>query len=340
MFGIILTTDDKIQLQIEKLCQSLRNIQIDKNQYRIYISIGIYKIKKDDNNIIQALDKALIAHNLVKGNYDIEYKIFNEEMENEIIKEHNIESKMEKALQNNEFKIYYQPKISIQNEKIVAAEALVRWVNNGKIIPPNQFIPIFEKNHFIINLDKYIFEKVCQDISGWKRKNKNIPLISINISKENFVKDNFIKEYQEITEKYGLKSSEIELEITESAAINENIDIIKVMQNIKKAGFIISIDDFGTGYSSLNLLQSMPIDSIKIDKSFIDKIDIKNREGNIVDYIIFIAKKLKLKTTAEGVETEKQKEYLKNIGCDLIQGYFYSKPLNKEEFEKYVKHLK
>ena len=327
MFGMLIITDSNIEKIVNKICEDLKILQINKSEYRVYISIGIYKIH-GDTDIIQALDKALIAHNDAKGDYNIQYRIFNNQMEENMIREHNIETQMEKALQNEEFKIYYQPKISTKTDKIVGAEALVRWVKKDEIIFPNKFIPIFEKNHFIIQLDKYIFEKVCQDIQRWKQnKFEEIPLISVNISKENFYNDEFIKEYVKIAKKYKLKPEEIEVEITENVTMIENMTIIKMIEKIKKAGFIISIDDFGTGYSSLSMLQSMPIDIIKIDKTFIDKIDIQKKDDNMVDYIIYIAKKLKLKTVAEGVENEKQVDYLKHAGCDMLQGYFYSKPL-------------
>ena len=333
MFGMIIVTDKNIQNVVDKICKDLKKIQINKSEYRVYISIGIYKIQ-GDKDIIQALDKALIAHNYAKGNYNIQYKIFNNQMEENMIREHNIEIQMEKALENEEFKVYYQPKISTKTNRMVGAEALVRWIKEDEIISPNIFIPVFEKNHFIIELDKYIFEKVCQDIQSWKQvKNEKIPMISVNISKENFYNEEFIKEYEKIAKKYNLKTEEIEIEITENLTMIENISIIKMIKRIKEAGFVISIDDFGTGYSSLNMLQSMPIDIIKIDKTFIDKIDIKNKNNNMVDYIIYIAKKLGLKTVAEGVEAEEQVKYLKEIGCDMLQGYYYSKPLKKKEFE-------
>ena len=290
IFGMVLITDEKIDIKIKQICKKLKIIKIDEKEYLINISLGVYKIKNDESEIIQALDKALIAHNMVKGNYNVEYQIFNEQMEEEIIREHDIEVEMEKALENNEFKVYYQPKISTKDNKMIAAEALVRWIKEDKIISPNEFIPIFEKNQFIVKLDKYIFEKVCQDIIKWKEKYSKIPIISVNVSKEQFIYKNFIKEYEKILKKYDLKANEIEIEITESATINNNIDILKIMKDIKEIGFIISIDDFGTGYSSLNMLQTMPIDIIKIDKTFIDKIDIKNNKENLVDYIILIAK--------------------------------------------------
>ena len=291
--------------------------------------MGIYKCRNNEQ-ILEAIDKASIAHDMVVGDYDKKYCIFDESMESKILEEHQIEEIMYEALENEEFEVYYQPKIDILQEKMVSAEALVRWNRNGKMISPGQFIPLFEKNRFILKLDLYIFEKVCKDIKEWKAKDLSF---SINISKEHFDTLDFLKQYEEIANRYQINRKQIELEITESASMD--VDLANIMKEIRKKGFSISLDDFGTGYSSLNMLQDMPIDVLKIDKSFIDKIG--NEKIDIIKYIINMAKDLNIKTVAEGVETENQIQYLKNIGCNIVQGYYYSKPLNKLEFKKYVK---
>lgn len=202
-----------------------------------------------------------------------------------------------------------------------------------------KFIPVFEKNNFIIKLDEYVFEKVCKDIKALKNQVKNMPIISINISKETLTENNFLEKYLRILSKYKINASEIELEITEGIAINNELDIKEILTNIKNKGFKISVDDFGTGYSSLNMLQIMPIDIIKIDKSFIDKIDKFNNNENLIEVIMMIAKKMNLKTVAEGVEDIKQVEYLKKVKCDLIQGYYYSKPIKLDEFIEYINRM-
>lgn len=334
LFGILLNTEKDIKETIEKITTKLSKIKIQDMTYTIYISMGIYKILENEYNIKKILDKTLIAHDEIKGNYNKKYKMYDKKVEEKIEKEHELESIMQEAIEKEEFKIYYQPKISTKTNQMVSAEALVRWKRNGKMISTIEFIKLFEKNQFIITLDKYVFEKVCIDISKWKKKIKNIPLISVNISKEHFIKKDFIKEYKEIAKKYGIKPEELEIEITESALISENTNYIKEVEEIKKEGFIVSIDDFGTGYSSLSILQNMPIDIIKIDKTFIDKIDFDKKGNNLVDYIILIAKKLNLKTVAEGIENKEQAKYLKEIDCDLLQGYYYSKPLESSQYEK------
>ena len=179
-----------------------------------------------------------------------------------------------------------------------------------------------------------MFEQVCKDLAQWKEKFGVIPNVSINVSKEQFIDENFIDKYVEICGKYNLKPEQIDLEITESATIDQNVNMLNVLNKIKEKGFIISIDDFGTGYSSLSMLQNMPIDIIKIDKVFIDQADLTSSE-NIINYIMFIAKHLETKTIIEGVETKEQVEFVREIGVDIIQGYYASKPISKEEFEKY-----
>ena len=324
--------NDNLLERIEKINNDLSNIKIDKNEYKILVSIGICKVNREEKEMFEILDKALMAHNMAKGNYNKKYYIFDEKLEKQIIKEHDIEVNMQEGIENKEFKVFYQPKINTKTGKIEEAEALVRWEKNGNLIPPGEFIPVFEKNKFIIQLDKYIYEKVCKDLKEWKEKYDKEIKISVNISRQHLVQEEFIEEYYKIAKKYDIEPEEIELEITETTEIDVEIDkqlgITEILKKIKEKGFKISIDDFGTGYSSLNMLQDMPVDVIKIDKSFIN-------QEKMLEIIMMMAKNLNLKTVAEGVETEKQVEILKDLGVNLLQGYYYSKPLEKIEFEKY-----
>ena len=328
IFGVIFLNQKNIDDIVGKINDEISNIKVDENEYKMLLSIGIYKIKDEDNDIFEILDKALIAHNMSKGNYNKRYFVYDDKMEEKMIKEHDIEMIMEEGIEKQEFKVFYQPKINTKTGKVDGAEALVRWQREDRLIPPNEFIPIFEKNKFIIKLDKYIFEKVCEDIKDWKERfNKKIK-VSVNISKEHLLQEEFIEEYLKIASKKNIKPEEIELEITESAMVDEDFDMFNIFQKIKESGFKISIDDFGTGYSSLSMLQNMPIDVIKIDKSFIN-------QPQILEVIMKLAKNMNLKTVAEGVETSEQVQRLKELEVDLLQGYYYSKPLEKSEFEKY-----
>lgn len=334
VFTAIFSYNKNIKNLLNKIFNQVSKLKIEGKQINVNLSIGVYKITPEDKDINTALDKAYMARAKIKGLYDENYYIFDNVLQSQLIEEQKIESSMEDALKNEEFKIVYQPKIYTNNEKLAGAEALVRWNKEGKMIPPSEFIPLFEKNKFLVKLDLYIFEHVCKDLKYWKEKYNYIPTVSINVSKTHFVNENFIEEYVKITDKYNIERSNIDLEITESATIDEDIDVLDIMKKIKEKGFIISIDDFGTGYSSLSMLQTMPIDIIKIDKVFVDKADLKSNK-NIINYIMLIANRLGVKTIVEGVETKEQVEFIKNIKCDIIQGYYYSKPLMKEEFEEY-----
>ena len=319
---------------LNKMVRSIENLKIEATVYNLSVNIGIYKLNEEDSNISEVMDKAIIAHSASKGDVFDKFHIYDKKMERELEKESRIEHEMNNALENKEFKVYYQPKVNTKTEELYGAEALVRWKHDGKMILPSEFIPLFEKNKFILKLDLYIFEQVCSDMKMWKEKYGKEPVISVNVSREHFLDEHFLEKYMMIAAKYGVDTGKIDLEITESATIEAGIDIIEIMNKMKRLGFIISIDDFGTGYSSLSAIQDMPADILKIDKSFVDRIG-KN-EKNIIDYILNIAKELKLTTIAEGVETKEQRDYLLEKGCDIIQGYYYAKPMPEEEFEEYM----
>lgn len=330
----VLFSSNKITDYLDKIFNEASNFTIDETSIHVNLSMGVYKVKEKDDDINRVLDKAYTARAKIKGLYDESYYIFDDVLENQLVEEQKIESCMEKALKDKEFKIVYQPKVFTNNEKLSGAEALVRWCKDDEIIPPNKFIPLFEKNKFIIKLDIYIFEQVCKDLCEWREKYNFMPTVSINVSKAHFVSEEFIEEYVRLTDKYQIDRSNIDLEITESAMTDNGVDVLKILERIKSQGFIVSIDDFGTGYSSLSMLQSMPIDILKIDKVFVDKADLQS-DRNIINYIMMMALQLGVKTIVEGVETKEQMEFIKRIKGDIIQGYYYSKPLSKEEFEDY-----
>ena len=337
-FSMLFECKEDLLALLNKIIKSVENLKIKGNIYNLSVNMGIYKVKKEDKNISEIMDKAIIAHSASKGDVFDKYHIYDDKMEEELELESKIEQTMYQSLMKKEFKVYYQPKFYTKDETLYGAEALVRWKHGEELIPPNKFIPLFEKNKFILKLDLYIFEQVCQDMKMWKEKYGKDIIVSVNVSRQHFMEEHFLEKYLMIAAKHGINPNNIDLEITESSAIDDGIDILEIMRKMKQLGFLISIDDFGTGYSSLSMLQDMPADILKIDKSFVDKIG-KN-ENNIVDYILNIAKELKIKTIAEGVETKEQREYLLKKGCDIIQGYYYSKPLPEEEFEKYFNNQK
>lgn len=338
IFASIFVYEGDIRNLLDEISLEVSSLNVENRFIYVNLSIGAYKISREDEDINNILNKSYMARSRIKGLYNENYYIFDEILENTLIEEQHIESCMENALKNGEFNVVYQPKVSTNDEKLIGAEALVRWEKDGKIITPSKFIPLFEKNKFINKLDLYIFEQVCKDIASWKKKYNFETIISINVSKEHFLNENFIDEYVKISNKYNINRNKIDLEITESATIDENIDTLKILNNIKSQGFNISIDDFGTGYSSLSMLQNMPIDVIKIDKVFVDKADL-NSNNNIINYIMLLAKRLGVRTVVEGVETREQVEFIRKLKCDVIQGYYYSKPICLSEFEDYFNNI-
>lgn len=337
VYGILICNITEADMIAKRLNEKISKIEINNIKYPIKITIGIY-INKKEESAQSMIDKAIIAHDKIKGKYNEVYCEFTEEFAENLIKETKIENMMIEGIEKEEFEIYYQPQIDVKTQEVKCIEALVRWISHGNIISPKEFIPIFEKNFFIINLDKYVYEKVCKDINKLKKEIKHIPMVSINVSKESLMEKGFLEKCIEISKKYNVKPEEIQFEITERTTIEKNIR--SILEKIKNEGYSIAIDDFGTGYSSLNVLEFMPIDTIKIDKSFIDKIEENKKGKKILDIIIMIAQKLKLKTVAEGVEKNEQKNYLEKIGCDLIQGYYYSKPLKFEDIKEFLLNTK
>lgn len=340
VFGIFLMGEVDVENITERLNNKISRISIGDIWYNLRISMGVYICDKEERDIQNIIDKAIMAHDSIKGKYHVPYGVFIEEFEQRIIRESEIENMMEEAIKNQEFEVYYQPQMNTKTEKMEGAEALVRWKKEGNMISPSEFIPIFEKNYFIIKLDEYVYKRVCENMQELKKQFKDIPKISVNISKESLAEKDFFEKYINITEQYGISPNDIEIEITERTTVDNNIDMEEILEKLKEKGFSIAIDDFGTGYSSLNMLEMLPIDIIKIDKSFIDRIGQKDYTIHLLEIIFLITKKLNLKTVAEGVEKSEQVEYLKKENCDFIQGYFYAKPLDFDAFKIYIKENK
>ena len=338
-FAILLEYDDIAYIisMMKQINNEIQNFYIIKNiQYNIVISSGIYLIKDRKEEIEAILDKANLAKDTIKGNHKSNYSFYDESLRNTLLEEKYIENSMYGALENQEFQVYLQPKYTLEDKNIGGAEALVRWKHEESMIYPNKFIPLFEKNGFIINLDMYVFEQVCYTIKKWLDKGiKPIP-ISVNVSRVQLNNPNFIDKFKKIVEKYKVPASLIELELTENTVL-DNVDmLINIMNKLKTIGFKLSMDDFGSGYSSLNLLKEIPIDVLKIDKEFFNSKEIERTEI-VINNVIKMAKELNILVVAEGVEREEQVEILTNMKCNMAQGFFFAKPMPIEEFEKLIK---
>ncbi|MEG0378169.1 MAG: EAL domain-containing protein, partial [Eubacterium sp.] len=269
------------------------------------------------------------------GSYTTALYFYNDDIRNRILEKQEIENDMQRGIDHEEFMVYIQPKYSLKTLSIKSGEALVRWKHPKKdIIPPDMFIPLFEENGFIVQLDMYMLKKVCKQLRTWIDSGKTPVSISVNQSRLHLHNPNYLRTIIQILETYQISPKWIELEITESAFFEDTEKMIEILNSLHEAGFKISMDDFGSGYSSLNMLQEITVDVLKIDKNFFKDSSNSDRGKKIVDNIITMASDLDIVVVAEGVETKEQVEFLKKTDCDLVQGYFFSKPLPMDEFEK------
>lgn len=295
-------------------------------------TIGIYVVEHYSESIEEMVNKAKIAHDTIKQNADRGISYYDESFRNALYEDTHLEDEMEIALRNHEFQPYIQPKYNAENGEICGGEALIRWITaDGKIISPGRFIPLAENNGFIRKLDREVFSMVCTLQKYFVDKGiKPVP-ISVNVSRQLMYDKSFADDYYNQMKNMGLSRDLIELEITESALF-EDLDLFRAtLEKLRSYGFRILMDDFGTGYSSLMMLKSVPIDEIKLDKSFVD--DYSDEKGSsIICCVLDLAKMLDLPVVAEGVETEDQYLYLKQRGCEVIQGFYFSKPLPAMEF--------
>lgn len=312
------------------------SIKSDSNWLPLVIDFGIYVIEDTSLDFAKMIDRAKLA--LTKSSHEIRgkirYAIYDEQVRKRLFREKNLEDIMEKSLENNEFKVYLQPKYNSNDEKIGGAEALVRWQKPEGMIYPDEFIPLFEKNGFIVHVDLFVFESVCKKIREWIDLGISPMKISVNCSRVHLKDANFFTKYCEIAQKYNVPTSLIEIELTESMMF-EDIDKVKtIIKGIHDAGFSCSMDDFGSGYSSFNLIQEIPVDTIKLDKIFFLKGKDIERTESVISGIISMSKALSMQIVAEGVEERLHVDMLKRLNCDLIQGYFFAKPMPICDFEK------
>ncbi len=305
----------------------------------IRIRMGIMPYQRELEPV-ELFDRARTACSMVRGGHQGRLMIFNEEMRDEEIQEQRLLNDLRNAIEHHEFLVYFQPKYDIQSNPPVlkSAEALVRWKHHEfGMIPPGQFIGLFEKHGQIGLIDKYVWNETARQIGEWKKKyGVSIP-VSVNLSRVDIFDPDLVKTINTIVKENDIKREELHLEVTESAYTEDAEQIVGVVGQLRRLGYIIEMDDFGTGYSSLNMLSAMPVDILKLDKSFIDNLEKNGRQEEkdirLVELILGIARSLKLTVVAEGVENEKQLEFLRVRGCEMVQGYYFSPPLPPDAFE-------
>lgn len=335
-FLIIFWDKDKaaLELRLQMLCQDLDSLSEELNIPRIFPLIGIYETS-DHHEVEQNYGKAVQAKYIVKGNRSRHYAFYDELNIDQILENKQIEDNFENAIKNGEFRIWYQPKVDPQTARILGAEALIRWERpDGSLFSPAKFIPLFERDGNITALDEYVFRAVCTQQQKWQDSGFPMFPISVNISRVSLYFSNIVEKYRSILDSYHLDPKYVPLEITESATIDNN-DIASLIDQFHEAGFTLLLDDFGSGYSSLSSLNEMHFDTIKLDKSLIDYIGDPNGE-KLLQQITLLLQNLGMSITAEGVETASQVKFLESLHCDDIQGYYFSKPLPVDDYEKFA----
>ncbi len=333
-FGLLITyktEEDLLQRidSIEKLlCAQVPNV-------KLYFKFGMCLADNNDREIDSLYNNATTALELLPEDSDDKIASYDIEMKKQQLWERKVLDEMDKALVTKQFKLYLQPKYSTKEEKLAGAEALVRWIHPVEgLIPPNKFIPIFENNGFILQLDDYMIEEVAAQQSKWISDGRELFPISVNVSRAHFTREDLAEHICSIVDKYNVPHEYIELELTESAFFDDKYVLIDTVNQLRQYGFIVSMDDFGAGYSSLNSLKELTIDVLKIDADFFRGIDSVDKGMFIVSKVIELAKKLGMKIVAEGIESKEQVEFLTTQDCDLIQGYYFAKPMSIEEFEE------
>ena len=318
----------------EKIITAIaKPLLLENYTLNISASIGIALYPENGDNSATLLKHADNAMYKAKANGRNSFEYYTMELSSQVHRRLELEQALQNALKNGELSVYYQPQYSLENSKLSAAEALLRWHHPELgTISPNEFIPIAEENHLIIDIGYFVFEEACKSMQFSLESSLSLDYIAVNLSTQQFRDPNLVKNFQSICERYNVEPKYIELEITERYIMEHTEQNLTILDQLHDVGFNFSIDDFGTGYSSMSYLKKLPIQTIKIDKTFIDDINQSQNDQQITKAIIALAKSLNFTTIAEGIETKEQFEALKNLGCDTAQGFLLSYPISKEAF--------
>lgn len=324
-----------ICLPYEDVRDSLDHVYAIRNHFKNYPlefdivpALGIYVIEDLELPIELMLDRAKLAAKTIKGQYLNNYAFYTDDIGAALEEEQQIVNEMVHALETEQFAVYFQPKYNVKSRQPVGAEALVRWEHPEKgMISPGKFIPIFEKNGFITKLDYFVWNRVCFMLRGWLDEGDKPNPVSVNVSRVNLFNPNIVRIMCDLVDSYEVPRELLQLELTESAYADATLAMKEKVQQLREEGFQVLMDDFGSGYSSLNVLKDIEVDVLKIDMRFFESSDVGGRGENIVASVVRMAKWLDIPTIAEGVEKEEQVEFLKNIGCEYVQGYYFAKPM-------------
>ena len=328
---------EEMTRKLKNFFDTLSHLDEDPN-YTIYYRCGVVPMQRSILSGNRVADAGKLAQALGTNPSRTDIIFYDDKIHDDILWSNYIKAYLDTAIENDEFVVYLQPKFDTVKESIKGAEALIRWnYKKRELLPPYRFIPFFEKDGSVGKTDDIVLKKVCMALAKWKSEGRALYPISVNLSRSRLYDKNLIKRLTDIVDSCGVDHSLIDFELTESATYDNTEYMISVLNGLRSQGFRISMDDFGTGYSSLSLLTDMPLDTLKIDKSFVDKIGTENeREKDIavIRHIITLAKELDFICLAEGAERKEQVDKLRSLGCEVIQGYYYSRPVPMDEYER------
>ena len=326
---------DQYQALLDRFQYKLNDLFHNAN---IRLRMGV-KTRSEGVEPILLFDQARAACSRIRGDYKDHLMIYDEDMYKREILDQRLLNDLHKAVEERQFRVFYQPKYNIQCEEPVlsSAEALIRWKHPELgMISPGDFIPLFESNGQITVVDNYVWNETARQIAEWRKKfGVTIP-VSVNLSRVDIFDPMLEERLDRIIEENNLSYKSMKLEVTESAYINNADRLIDVITRLREKGFEIEMDDFGSGYSSLNMLSSMPIDILKLDMKFVQNIETNDKDYHLVKMVLEIAKYLGVPVIAEGVENQTQLEMLRGMECDLVQGFYFSRPVPPEDFEKFI----
>ncbi len=312
-----------------------------KNGKRENVSVsavaGVYSIDDSLNNPRQVISRASMALSYARNVVNKPYVFVNKAMSTRIYRQKQIEDRYEEALEKGEFKVYLQPKVDTMTGQIVGAESLARWICNGIVLYPTEFVPVLEREGMVVSLDLYVLKKTCEYIRGWIDKGIKPVQISVNFSRKDLEYKNLAKEILDIIDSYEIDRKYIQIEVTETANESEKSLMTSFLEVLRDEKIDTAIDDFGTGYSSLSTLRDFPVSVIKIDRSFINNDELNKSDEIVLKNIISMANQLGISVITEGVERPDQTKLLKEVGCHVVQGYLYDNPMPRDDFEKRLK---
>jgi diguanylate cyclase (GGDEF)-like protein len=333
----VLVEDIKGPLDLEAAAANILTafeepFELEGRSVSITASLGITVFPSDNRDPLALLNNADIAMYQAKDLGRNNFKFFTQTMHEDIIRYHLLENDLKNALDRNEFELVYQPQVRLDDRKVYACEALLRWNHPTRgLVGPDEFIPMAEDNGYIVPIGLWVLERACQQLREWSDAGLPVPRVALNISPAHFHQADFPRQVETTLSRYSLPPSLIELELTEGSLMKDTDEIQRSLQMLKDTGVRLAIDDLGTGYSCLSYLQKFAIDVLKIDRSFVSDIGVSDDGQAICGVILSIAKRLGLETVAEGIESERQLEFLVDQGCEYAQGYYFGKPMKPAE---------